>query len=121
MADRTNELTTLPGRIDTEDVADILKKAGLIAAGSLAGGFLKEKALKSFIKQDLWATVAELGLGTVVAAFALSKGPEALFYPSLGVAVHAAGNLISELLSRTGIVEGIAGTGGEGNGGGTLV
>jgi len=116
-------LTTLPGRIDMDDMMDVLKKAGFIAAGSIAGGLLKEKAIKPMFgtmeRADLYATLAELGLGAFVAVFSLSKGPEFLFYPALGVAVHAAGNILTDLLAKTGVfpVEQSTGATNGGNGG----
>ncbi len=119
------ELTTLPGRIDTEDVIDVLKKSGTLALGAIGGGLLKEKAIKPMIKgarADLYATIVELGVGTLLAVFAVSKGPQGLFYPALGMAAHAAGDLLSGLLSQAGVLPTEEPTGGgSGNGGSNSV
>ena len=115
------ELTTLPGRIDTEDVIDVLKKSGTLALGAIGGGLLKEKAIKPMIKgekADLYATIVELGVGTLLAVFAVSKGPQGLFYPALGMASHAAGNLLAGLFGKLmSAEESAGGSSGGGSGG----
>ena len=102
---------------------DVLKKSGVLALGAIGGGLLKEKALKPMIKgekADLYATIAELGVGTLLAVFAVSKGPQGLFYPALGMAAHAAGDLLSSLLGQAGVLPTQEGTGAS-SGGGVLV
>ncbi len=87
-----------------EEVGEILKKVGLISVGSIGGAMIRDQVLVGVLKDPLWATVAEAGVGVVGAAVALNQRSDLLFWPLVGIGVHGVTDLLRQLLGTTGLV-----------------
>lgn len=86
------------------EVADVLKKVGLISVGSIGGALLRDKALTGLIQNPMWATGAEAAIGVVGAGFALNTRSDALFWLLVGIGVHGVTDLLRQALGTAGIL-----------------
>lgn len=79
------------------DIADIVKKAAFVTAGSVAGAYVG-KGIAQLTANTYVVSGVEAALGIAVAIFAGRQAIEPLTWGGIGVTAHGLGSLLAALI-----------------------
>ena len=79
------------------ETAEILRKAGFVTLGSVAGAYLA-KGIGQLTPNTYIVSGIEAGLGVVLAVFAERQAIDPLIWGGIGVTAHGLGSLLAALI-----------------------
>ena len=86
------------GTLTSPETMDMMKQAGMVAVGSIAGAYLNKTVLSMVKGNSTIASAIEAGLGILGGGIGARNGNELLEWVGIGAAAHGIAALITSFI-----------------------